>query len=255
MNIENQLKTSLTKVFLLRHVTATIKHYSASVEKYQGGDWESCISKGGKFIEAVMKSLWVYCGQVLPPSRQFKVGNIAKRLEQLGGQTDTVRLLIPRACVFTYDIASNRGARHDPYEMDSNKMDATAVVNCSSWIFAELVRFSESGTTTPESVIELVEGLIEKKYPHLEDIDGRLYINLRGLSPREAGLLILNGVYPNRISKNDLADSLKRHGYKRNPIAIAMTRLKAVVDDYVGQWKLRGIGRQEADAILSRHRI
>lgn len=162
MSIEDQLKTSLTKTFQARHIIAALKHYSESVEKYQAGDWEVCISKGGKFIEAVIKSLWVYCGQTLPASRKFKVGNIVKGIEQLSGRPDAIRLLIPRACAFAYDIASNRGARHDPDEIDPNKMDATAVVNCSSWILAELVRFAESGTITPDEVNDSVEGLIEK---------------------------------------------------------------------------------------------
>ena len=67
-------------------------------------------------------------------------------------------------------------------------------------------------------------------------------------------MLILNGVYPRRISRDELIASLVRHGFKSIPVAIAVTRLKIVVDDREGQWKLRGIGRQEADSILSRSR-
>jgi hypothetical protein len=40
---------------------------------------------------------------------------------------DSIRLLIPRNCVFVYDIASN-SSRHDPDEIDPNKMDAIVVV-------------------------------------------------------------------------------------------------------------------------------
>jgi CheY-like chemotaxis protein len=41
--------------------------------------------------------------------------------------SDSVRLTIPRACRFIYEIASNRGARHDADEVAANEMDANAV--------------------------------------------------------------------------------------------------------------------------------
>ena len=255
MNIEQQIKSNLGRKFSKRHIDASIKHFLDAVNRYQQADWEGCVLKTGKFIEAIMKTLWIFCGQTLPPPRRFSVGNTADRLRGLTSHPDTIRILIPRACVFVYDIASNRGARHDPDEIDPNKMDASVVLPTASWILSELIRFADAGSSTPEQTLSIVETLMDKKYPYFENIDGRTYINLRGLAPKDVGLLILNATYPKRISRNKLLDLLKRHGYKDNPSAIALTRLKEFVDDCNGDWKLRGNGREEAEKILAKTKI
>ncbi len=252
MGTEDTIKNILKSQFVSIHVNAAMKHFSNTVEKYQAADWEGSILKAGKFIEAVMKMLWIFCGQTLPSARRFSVGNIADRLRGLTDYPDTVRILIPRACVFAYDIASNRGARHDPDEIDPNKMDASVVLPAVSWILAELIRFADTGSSTPEQTLSLVETLIDKKYPYFEDIDGRTYINLKGLAPRDIALLILNAMYPRRISRSKLNDLLERHGFKKSSIGPALTRLKSSIDDHNGLWKLRGNGRQEAEEILSK---
>ena len=129
-NIENLL----TGTFDARHTKSLIKHFFEMTEKFQEGEWETAITKSGKFIEAVLKSLHVHTGGQLPPTRQFKVENIITALQNLSSVIDdSVRITIPRAGRFVYDIASNRGARHDgDGEIDPNRMDATATLaNCS----------------------------------------------------------------------------------------------------------------------------
>ncbi|MES2059697.1 MAG: hypothetical protein V4438_01565 [Patescibacteria group bacterium] len=232
---------------------STINHYKEMVSAYQAGDWESSLIKAGKFVEAVTKALYLHCGKALPPARQFKVGTILRALEQLTGHDDTVRLLIPRAGIFVYDIVSNRGARHDPDQIDPNKMDAAAVLPIASWILAEMIRFAAKGSSTPEETFRITELLCEKKYPYIEDIDGRLYVNIRDLNPRELGLLLLNAHYPNRISRSDLSAAIQRHGHRGNKVDVALTRLKSVVDDSEDFWKLRANGREEAERILSKN--
>ena len=53
-----------------------------SVE-FQQGAWEETIAKAAKFVEAVLKALWVHVGKARPPARQFKASNVMSRLEQL----------------------------------------------------------------------------------------------------------------------------------------------------------------------------
>lgn len=253
MNVEEQIKLILSKKFAQRQVESSLQHFADAARRYQDADWEGSILKVGKFVEAVMKMLSLYCGQPLPPARKFKVGATFTMLGQLSGYPDNIRIQIPKACVFIYDIASNRGARHDPDEIEPNKMDASVVMPTAAWIFAELVRFADAASSTPENTMMLVETLTEKRYPYFENINGRIYINFKNISPREVGLLILNVVYPKRKLREELIQELKRHGYKDNPIAIAMTRLKTVIDDQGGHWKLRKVGREEAEKILTRN--
>jgi hypothetical protein len=129
-------------------------------------------------------------------------------------------------------------------------MDATVALPVTSWILAEMIRFATKGSSTPEETFRITELLSEKKYPYFEDIDGRLYVNIRNLNPRELGLLLLNAHHPNRISRAELSLAIQRHGHKGNVVDVALTRLKNVVDDNEGFWKLRANGREEADRIL-----
>ncbi len=89
--------------------------------------WEDANAKAGKFGEAVLKALWRHAGEVVPSGKEFKAGKIMDQIEKKMTLTDSLRLTIPRACRFTYEIASNRGARHDADEIEANEMDANAV--------------------------------------------------------------------------------------------------------------------------------
>lgn len=254
MLTEQDIKTALAPHFPAIHILAVLSHYSEAVKKYQASDWEGSLLKSGKFVEATLKALLVHCGLTVPPARRFKVGDAIRDLGQISSTTydDTARLLIPRACTFIYDIVSNRGTRHDPDKVNPNKMDASVVMPMISWILAEMIRFA-SGIATPTETLEQVENLTEKKYPHIENVDGRLYVNIAGLRAREIGLLLLHAHYPHRITRVELTASMRRHGLKTNPIAIALTRLKSTVDETDNGWKLRAPGREEAEKILSQN--
>jgi hypothetical protein len=248
---DQQIRKVLAQRFAKKHVDAVLKHFGESVDKFQEPDWEASVLKTGKFVEAVLKCLMVYANLPLPPARQFKVDGAINRLRQLAGSQydDTVRLSVPRACTFVYDIASNRGARHDPDEINPNKMDATVAMSIASWMLAELLRFSDKGNLTADITVEMVEELAEKRYPDFENIDGRIYVNFGNLSAPDLGLLILYAVYPKRITRAYLVDQIRRHNFSRNAAAVAASRLNKYIDDDDGNLKLRANGRQRAAEI------
>ena len=146
------IEALLKPTFAATHVTALVKHYDAMINEFQRGAWEECIGKSGKFVEATLKALWVHTGNALPAARAFKVDGVINQLPNAAGFDDTVRITIPRACRFVYDLASNRGARHDPAEVDPNSMDAHAVVATSSWILGELLRYAQKEQSTRRSL-------------------------------------------------------------------------------------------------------
>lgn len=246
---------NLLRVFERKHVGALLRHFSESVRAFEDSEWETCILKAGKFVEAVIKALAEHAELELPNARQFKVGDFVERLRKADDTKfdDSIRLLIPRNCVFVYYIASNRGARHDPSDMDPNKMDAIAVVQNISWVLAEMIRLSHKGTLKPDDAADVVDGLMEKRYPDIEDIDGRLYVNLDGLSAPDIALLVLERKYPARFSRDELLETLLRHdGVKKSNAQVAMTRIKKYIDDDgKGNLKLRANGRQKAAGIRS----
>jgi len=254
MSKKEEIK-NLLRGFNSKYVVSLLNHFDESIKKFENRDWEACIQKAGKFVEAVIKALANYCQIPIPRGRDFKVGKLVEELRK-ADQTkydDTIRLLIPRICVFIYDISSNRGARHDPDEINPNEMDAIVVVQNISWILAEMVRFSQKGSLAPDQAIELVEELMEKRYPIFEEIDGRLYVNKEGLSALDTAVLLLNFKYPNRVNKQYLIDMLIRHNFTSGNSKMAISRLSKFVDeDEGGKLKLRGVGRVKADSILSR---
>lgn len=249
------VETLLKREFASKHVGAALAHFQASVDAFGRDDWEKAIAKAGKFIEAVCKALWLRAGKTLPPARQFKVGSVISGLQNLpaGMLDDNIRITVPRACQFMYDIASNRGARHDPDEVDPNEMDATVAVSNCSWIIAELVRYSGRGAVSFLQVSELISGLIERRFPFVENVDDRTYFHVKGASAREIALLALRNVHPSRLSPAELTDSITRHGFKKNNAQIAVSRLKGVVDsDSAGNLRLLRPGVDEAEQIMQR---
>jgi len=213
----------LKAAFAAKHVTAALEHFQKMVEALQRGEWEPSIAKGGKLIEAVLKALWIHVGNTLPPARQFKAGNVIKQLAQLpvGSHDDAIRLTIPRACEFAYDIASNRGARHDPGEVDPNEMDAAAVVATCSWVVAEMLRYAQKGAVNDATVKQLVAGLTQRKYPFIEEVDGRAYFHVPNPGARGVALLTLWYRHPGRMDRDSVIAAIIRHGFTRNNALLA----------------------------------
>lgn len=244
---------NLLHTFPRKHVDASLRHFSESVRAFEGGEWETSILKAGKFVEAVIKVLAEHAGLKLQNARQFKVGDFIEHLRKTDAAKidDSIRLLIPRNCRFVYDIASNRGSRHDPGEIDANKMDAIAVIQNISWVLAEMIRLSYKGALDPDGAADVVDALMEKRYPDIEEIDGRFYVNRDGLSAPDIALLILERKYPTRFHRDELfATLLRHHGISRNNAHVAMTRIKRFTDDDgQGNLKLRANGRQKATNI------
>lgn len=249
--IDSQLRKLFIQEFDPRHTDAFLRHFVAGREKYIAEDWDGLALKAGKFVEAVTKALMIKCGKVVPVARHFQAGRELKQLEQLSNSPDVLRIVIPKACIFIYEIVNNRGGRHDATDVDANAMDATAIVPLMSWVLGEMVRFCSAGTDT-ETAMAVVEELTYKVYPHFENIDGRMYVNIEKIKAPEAALLLLYRSYPTRMTRQDLVEAVTRHGSTPSAAYMAVHRLKNLVDDDNGNWKLRGTGREKAEDLLRR---
>jgi len=244
----------LQPTFQARHVGAALRHFQEMTDEFQQSAWEETIGKGGKFVEAALKALHLHTGGTLPPPRQFKADRIMNALEQLATGTfdDAIRLTIPRACRFVYDIASNRGARHDPTEVDPNEMDARAVVATVAWIFAEMLRYAQKGSADPDQVRDLVDGLTQRRYPLVEEVDGRVYFHVPGASARDVALLSLWHKHPGRMTREELVAALRRHGFGNANAQMAVTRIARLVDqDGQGRLKLLQPGILKAERLIA----
>lgn len=245
-SINNLLKDE----FAAKHADAAIKHFQDAVEEFQRNNWDDTVAKGGKFIEAVCKALWLKVGETLPPAKNFKVGTVIDQLAGKAAYPDTIRLTIPRACRWTYEVASNRGARHDADEIDPSEMDARTVMSMCAWILSEMVRFAQRGRDLA-AASEIVVGLTQRQYPFAENIEGRIYAKV-GTSAPEVALVVLHSIYPSRMSRGDLVETLVRHPFKRANAEMAVTRIAKYVDDNgSGLLRLRNAGIQAVESLLA----
>jgi len=248
---DKQVRALLVQKFEPRHIDACLRYFVAATEKYVGEDWDGVSLKAGKFVEAVTKVLMISCGKTVSAGRHFKAGNELRQLEPLATYPDVLRIVIPKACIFIYEIVSNRGGRHDATDIDANAMDAAVVIPLMSWVLAEMVRFCSTGGDADAAMV-LIEELTNKLYPYFENVDGRTYVNVDKVKASELALLLLYESYPKRTKRQDLVEAVTRHGSSASAANTAVHRLKNVVDDDNGQWKLRGTGRQKAEDLLRR---
>jgi hypothetical protein len=205
-------------------------------------------------VEAVLKALWREAGEVVPGGRAFKAGTIMDTIHTKAALADSLRLTIPRACRFVYEIASNRGARHDADEVEANEMDASATLALCSWILAEMIRYSQKGMDLNEAKAA-VDGIVKRRYAFFEDIDGRVYVDIAS-SAREAAVLILYSIYPKRMSEDALKDQIRRHGYKRANAEMGVARIRTLVDrDDNGSVKLRNLGIRAAEELIAKAEV
>lgn len=240
----------LSNSFPRKHVDAMLKHFQAGTKEYREGNWEGVGLKAGKFVEAVTKCLMGHCGVVLPTARKFSAGQELNKIGNLTAFSDSIRLVIPRACIFMYDIASNRGGRHDSVDIDANEMDARALVPLMGWTVGEMLRLSNPASSDASGAAAMIESVTQKIYPIFEEIDGRPYVNLDKASAPDVALLLLYFEYPHRINRKDLVEAVARHGHKKKTAEMAVHRLKNLVDDKDGSWQLRGLGREKAEQRL-----
>lgn len=236
--------------FEAKYADAAVRHLGRMAEDFQQREWDDANAKAGKFVEAVLKALWREAGEVVPKGKKFKAGIILDQIESKVALPDSLRLTIPRACRFVYEVASNRGARHDADEIEANEMDATAVIAMCSWILAEMISYSQKGLDLDKAKA-VADSVMKRKYPFIEEIDGRVYVDIAN-SAREAAVLILWHKYPKRIWEEDLYDLLLRHKYKKANASQAIKRIQKIVDNDGGNLRIRALGIREAEELIEK---
>jgi hypothetical protein len=168
-----------------------------------------------------------------------------------GSYDDSLRLLIPRACRVIYDIASNRGARHDPDEVSPSSMDANVVLPIASWILAEAIRYSQKGAVDPTGAEQMVESLTERRYSVIEKVDGRVYLHASKKSAVEVALVVLAQQHPKRMNNADLVEAVERNGFSEKNAKLAISRISHQFDvDGAGEMRLLSTGLRRAEDII-----
>ena len=145
--------------------TPLLKEYRQLVLSYSERRWAPSEMSGGRFCEVVYTVLVGYATDNWPqsPAKPQNFVHACRKLECNSHVPRSMRILIPRLLVGLYEIRNNRGVGHVGGDVDPNIMDASAVLNISSFIMAELVRVFHN--VTIDSAQRVVDALAEHRHP------------------------------------------------------------------------------------------
>lgn len=188
-------------------IDEVLDSYVETKRRYHLGDHRPQEVEGGRFSEGVFRLLQYSAGQTVTPLGKTlpSVDRLLASFEQSSG-SDSIRLHIPRTLKLIYDIRNKRDVAHLADGIDPNLQDATLVVGNMDWVLAELVRLFHG--VSPDHAQEIIENLVSKEVPAVEEIDGQPVI-LRELQPRDQALLLLYRAGAHGATLDELADGLR----------------------------------------------
>lgn len=93
--------------------------------------------------------------------------------------------------------------------------DASVVAANCSWILGEMIRHAQHAAIDANAAKTIVESLTRKKYPLIEEVDGRVYFHYKKKSAPDVALLALAYRYPRRMREADLIATVRRHGLRK----------------------------------------
>jgi hypothetical protein len=166
-------------------------HQEAKHNFYLGGLRLSAV-EGGRFCEAAFRLLQeAATGNFTQLGRTLDTDALIRQLSNIpsGKAPDSIRLHIPRALRVVYDVRNNRDAAHLADGIDPNVQDASLVISVLDWVLAEFVRLYH-GVSADEAQ-NIVDGLVVRRVPAVEDFNGFLKILRPKLKVGERVVLVL----------------------------------------------------------------
>jgi hypothetical protein len=194
------------------------------VNHYLGGHRLSAV-EAGRFCEAVTRVLEQEIeGTATALAARLEVGKTLNRLEQNTGAADSLRLHIPRAIRVVYGIRNKRDTAHLTDGIDPNVQDSNLVVATCDWILAELVRRYHN--VSPAEASRLIEDLVSRRVPSVQDFDGFLKVLDPTLSAGDHILLLLH-----QCGRRGASEASLREWSRPNMLANLNRTLRRLVDD------------------------
>lgn len=178
-----QIRNQLAQAIDTPLVDHLLRTHGELKSNYYLGKHKPSELEGGHFAEVVIRVLqfvttgtYTPLGQALP---RLDIREI-ERYSQLPtiSYPDSIRIHIPRAVFAIYGVRSRRGVGHVGGDVKPNLSDASFIMATCDWILAELI--SLYYTSSLEEAQKLVESIVTRKVPLIQDFDGFLKV----LDPR-----------------------------------------------------------------------
>lgn len=203
--------------------------------------------EGGRFCEAVFRLMQQTAFSRFDRlGKQLDTQRLIRDLEAATGKPDSIRLHIPRALRVVYDVRSKRDAVHLADGIDPSLQDATMVVSMLDWVMAELVRLYHD--VEPDEAQQMVESLVTRSVPVVQDFDGFLKVLRPDLSARDHCLVLLYQRGAQGVSFEELrawARPAMRANLKRTLDALEHER--AYVHSIGAVYKITRAGEREVE--------
>lgn len=216
---------------------------------YLGGLRLSAV-EGGRFCEAAFRLLQqCTIGKFDPLGKQVDSDGLIKLLANIPAvqQPESVRLHIPRALRVVYDIRNKRDNAHLADGIDPNLQDASLVVAILDWVVAEFVRLYHS--VTPNEARSMVENIVTRKAPAVEDFDGFLKVLRTDLGASDFVLLLLyqRGQQGATLGEIEAWIRPKMRSNLRRTLA-SLEHAKAYIHGKNGTFQITRSGQQHVEA-------
>lgn len=170
-NMMEQLATALDPPL----VDALLKAHNEIKRQYYLGKHKPSELEGGHFAEVVIRILQhIVEGKYTPLDTslaRFDIKEVEKYSQLPRADfPDSIRIHIPRAILAIYGIRNRRGVGHVGGDVNPNLSDSTFIMTTCDWILTELI--SLYYTSSRAEAQSLVDSLIERKIPLVQDFDG-----------------------------------------------------------------------------------
>lgn len=169
--------------------------YEEIARNFSEHRWEPAELNGGKLCEIVYTIIHGAITGTYPttPSKPPRLVDACRALEQQPVDPNRVadrslRILLPRLLPYLYEIRNNRNVGHVGGDVDPNFSDASAVLACSKWIMAELVRIFHQ--VSLEEAQATVDMMVERKHVLVWEV-GELKRILVPAMPKKDQILVL----------------------------------------------------------------
>jgi hypothetical protein len=238
----DKLQSALKEKFPPDKVGEIFWHFNRLMREARRDQWNYCLLEGGKFVEAVLKCFhYLRTNDVVDIVR---VDEEIRQLEQATSLNDFERMTVPRTLRLIYEFRNKRGGAHNS-SFDPGRMDCVLVVANAKWVLEELTRLYL--TNDASAAQEVVESLLVKEVPLVQELDGDRLVLIPDLSARAQLEIILWREHPNRWPIKDLAQWVHNHSIENIRTTLRTMKLKNLAHETKEGWTLTEAGIKEAE--------
>ena len=231
-------------------VRELLKEYQDMRKAHITGDWPGVLNHSGMFCQAGITILnQISTGDVVDVTQvEFgKLHDVLVRLPKTNPESELTTLAIPHVMRSVHDVRSKKRVTHIK-AFDPNHIDAEYVMQACSWCLATLMLLLDK-TQKPEEVGKLVEDVIKKQIPLIEEFEDGGLVVLEKLAFRDELLLALYKKN-SRLSSGKLATILSTYPQNVNTALVSMSEEKLVHRNSEGA-KITAKGIATAESIIN----